>query len=110
VPNSVGRWTLPGGGIEFGEHPEAAAIRECQEETGLNVRIEGFAKVDSELFQFQEEPLQAIRILYRAEIVGGSLASEVEGSTDLCDWFTLDQCRQLPLVGLVRNNLDLAFS
>ncbi|MDP9336579.1 MAG: NUDIX domain-containing protein, partial [Actinomycetota bacterium] len=22
-----GSWTLPGGGVEFGEHPEAAALR-----------------------------------------------------------------------------------
>lgn len=34
-----GRWELPGGGIEPGEHPEAAAIREVAEETGLTIDI-----------------------------------------------------------------------
>jgi 8-oxo-dGTP pyrophosphatase MutT (NUDIX family) len=30
-----GRWTLPKGGIEKGERPEATALREIAEETGL---------------------------------------------------------------------------
>lgn len=32
-------WVLPGGGIESGESPEDAALREAWEETGYKVRI-----------------------------------------------------------------------
>ena len=32
-----GRWSLPKGGIEKGEKPEAAALREIAEETGLPI-------------------------------------------------------------------------
>lgn len=37
----AGYWEFPGGKIEAGETPSAAAIRECLEETGLAVEVVG---------------------------------------------------------------------
>lgn len=31
-------WDLPGGIVEFGEDPKQAVIRECKEETGLEIK------------------------------------------------------------------------
>ena len=35
----AGYWEFPGGKVHAGESPEAAAVRECLEETGLAVRV-----------------------------------------------------------------------
>lgn len=37
--DGLGWWELPGGGLEYGETPHEALIRELKEETGLDIKI-----------------------------------------------------------------------
>ncbi len=108
-------WTLPGGGLEAGEDPEHAVRREVREETGYRVKVADLLGIHSRVIPAQRRlapgsraPLHALRIVYRAEITGGALRNEVDGSTDRADWFTLEQVRTLPRVTLVNIALRMA--
>jgi 8-oxo-dGTP diphosphatase len=109
LPRDQGRWTLPGGGLEFGEDPAAAVVREVQEETGLEVRPLEVVRVDANRVDVDEIAYHAIRIVYRVELLGGELVNEVEGTTDLCAWLTPREAARLRLVRLAKLGLDLAF-
>jgi 8-oxo-dGTP pyrophosphatase MutT (NUDIX family) len=98
--------TLPGGGLEFGESPAAAVQREVEEETGLVTRVGPLLDVSDRLFARGEgDPLHAIRIVYRAEIVDGTMRDEPDGSTDMCRWFAPAETAGLHLGELARRAL-----
>jgi len=44
-PPFQGQWSIPGGKLEFGERLEGAALREVQEETGVDARLIGLIGV-----------------------------------------------------------------
>lgn len=113
--DSDGMWTLPGGGVDFGEDPRDAALRELTEETGLTGEIIGLADVNSWAVQFTDPrdgvptDFHGIRIMYRVRITGGELCNEVDGSSDLCRWVSRSELASLPLVELAGIGIALSF-
>jgi len=87
LPDLAGQWTLPGGGINFGETPAAGMIREVVEETGLVVEPTGLSHVDSFVRETPERTTHHVRIIYRARVISGELLHEAEGTTDRCEWW-----------------------
>ena len=82
-----GQWTLPGGGIEQGEHPDDAVVREFAEETGLSVRIDGLRTVTADVARLPGSDLEHTdRIVYDVSALGGELRAEVGGTTDRVAW------------------------
>ena len=110
VKGWAGAWALPGGGLNFGEDPADGMVREVHEETGLNVRPTDVAAVDSVSGELIDRSYHSIRIIYHTELLGGSLAHELDGTTDLCQWFSREEALKQRLVDLVRVALPLVFT
>lgn len=68
----IGGWCLPAGFMEWDESPQKTAIREAQEETGLEVRIHSLF----DIYSGDDDPrTNAVLALYLAEAVGGELSA-----------------------------------
>lgn len=111
-------WTLPGGGLDLGEHPVDGCRREILEETGYEAEINQMLGIDVGVWPASDrtipasgEPrtkdLEALRLIYSATITGGELTHEVDGSTTHAAWVPLDKIADLRRVSLVDTGLRL---
>lgn len=98
-------WGLPGGGLEYGEHPEEAVIREVWEETGLRVCVEKLLLINT---------LRPDRVgmYYLCRITGGTFYPSDEVSEfayfsldNLPDVRTFDRDMLKRLHGMVQHEL-----
>ncbi|WP_158850438.1 NUDIX domain-containing protein [Saccharothrix deserti] len=104
-------WILPGGGLDHGEDPYDAVVREVFEETGYRAEVDRLLGIQNfsgpMVHDGVEVDYHRIRIMYEAHIVGGELTFEVDGSTDQAAWFPLDEVPHLDHVESVDYALEL---
>jgi len=97
-----GRWFLPGGGVDHGEHPSDALRREIEEESGLTVVLGPLLDILSDVRAMPDgTSLHTVRMIYRVASWTGTLRDEVEGTTDLVQWFAKSELATLPLAHYV---------
>lgn len=74
IEPALGKWTFPGGFVEWGEPVHAAAIRETREEVNIEVMLDGIHGI----YSYPNQPVAIV--VYRARLVGGtpSVGAEVQ--------------------------------
>jgi 8-oxo-dGTP diphosphatase len=104
-------WTLPGGGVEHGEDPFDAVIREVAEETGCAAVVERLLGVDSRVIPATESRSGAVHqnvgIYYRIRIVGDPRPRPNDDITE-CTWTPIADVPGLHRSSLVDVGLTLA--
>lgn len=109
-----GSWTLPGGGIDHGESPRAALLREVREECGIDCVVGELLEVSDVHVggtapSGRDEDFHAIHLVFAATVPADSdpRVLEVEGTTDAVAWVRLSAIEDgsTPVLDVVRHAL-----
>lgn len=80
-----GKASIPGGGVELGETPAQAVVREVEEETGIDVAVTGligiFSNPEHVIAYDDGEVRQEFSICFTADPVGGELRTSTESKS-----------------------------
>ena len=103
--HGAGTWSTPGGHLEFGESPEACAVREVREETGVEIGNARFMAITNDVFA--EAARHYITLWMQGEYRSGTPFINAAYEMSAVDWFELANLPRplfLPLQNLVDGN------
>lgn len=90
-------WNLPGGGIQFGEKPEEALIREMKEELGVSIEVKSLLP---KLFSETRNNWQGIFLCYVCALSEDESKIVLNEEADQWRWFTTDEVAKLKILPL----------
>ncbi len=93
-PPYPGLWSLPGGKLEIGEHPQDTIVREIKEETGLDVKFISFRGIVSEIL-YNNNKAETQFVIWVCETLAKSdqIKEFAEGKPK---WFTKEELIKNP--------------
>ncbi len=97
----IGCWTLPGGYLDYAEHPRIGAVREAMEEMGIEIEIpdphgeageviggDGFSLVQERIFS--PEGVQYVSFTYLVDLPNRPDTTPKQGEIAEAAWFSPD--------------------
>lgn len=92
-------WSVPGGGMIYGQSVKENLAREFLEETGLKVKVQDYLFVH----EFLKPPLHAMEHFFKVEEIGGKLAlgsdPELTSSNQILNelrWVSINELHLIP--------------
>jgi len=70
-PPDEGKWDLPGGFLEEGEHPRDAVVRELREETGLEIEPLELVAVEVDVYGEGDDAPATLNLYWTARVLSG---------------------------------------
>jgi len=86
-----GHWTLPGGFVDYAEHPVEGAVREVKEELGVSVEIDQKDIVQIAERIFTSEGIQFLSFTYKCYIEGEVQFNPKADEIEEARWFSMQQ-------------------
>jgi 8-oxo-dGTP diphosphatase len=110
-----GSWTLPGGGVDHGESPRAALLREVREECGVECTVGELLDVFDVHFEGtapagRHEDFHAVHLVFTATVAADAepRVLETDGTTDAAAWVPVAEvgAADRPVLDVVTQALD----
>jgi 8-oxo-dGTP pyrophosphatase MutT (NUDIX family) len=104
-----GKWSLPGGWADIGSSPKETAIKECWEETGLDIATTALLAVfDKRLHPHPPQPFYVYKMLFLCEAISG----ELKKGFDVLDvqYFDIYNLPELSEDRILKSQIELAYS
>lgn len=112
----AGQWTLPGGGVDHGEPPAAALVREVSEECGVTCTPGELLDVHDTHFagtapSGRHEDFHGVHLLFAATVADDARPRvvEIDGTTDSVAWVRVEDIESgsVPVLDVVRHALSV---
>lgn len=103
-----GKWSLPGGWADIGHSPKETIIKECKEETGLDVIPKTLLAVfDKRLHPHPPEPFYVYKMVYYCE----ASSYECRNGFDTMDvqYFDINQLPELSENRILKSQIELVY-